>query len=232
MARWGADPLVDFLADPREAFRSIVTPPTLPTPTGASKQAYYLIGMMGAGKTTVGRSLSRQLGLEFLDADRELEARLGVAIPTVFELEGEAGFRRRESALIDELTRRDRLVLATGGGVVLDPANRRALAERGLVIYLRASVTDLWHRLRRDRHRPLLRTADPRGRIESLVAERDPLYMEAAHLVVETGRQPVEMVVADIIERLSALLPDRPDTPDTPDTDPSQAHSIGPARDA
>jgi shikimate kinase len=187
------------------------------------KQALFLVGMMGAGKTTVGRSLSRQLGLDFVDADRELEARLGVGIPTVFELEGEAGFRRRESALIDELTRRDRLVLATGGGVVMDPANRRALHERGFVVYLRASVADLWYRLRRDRQRPLLQTADPRGRIELLVAERDPLYVEVAHLVVDTGRQPVDSVVADIIERIPAL---------SPDIDPSQAGHIVPAPDS
>jgi shikimate kinase len=214
---------VRYVAGFRKKIRPIVTPPAPLSPSGKPKQAIFLIGMMGAGKTTVGRSLSRRLDLEFLDADRELEARLGVGIPTVFELEGEAGFRRRESALIDELTQRDRLVLATGGGVVLDPANRRALGERGLVIYLRASVADLWHRLRRDRQRPLLRTADPRARIESLVAERDPLYMEVAHLVVETGRQPVEMVVADIIAKIPALLPD---------SVPSQAHPIGPARDA
>ncbi|MFN8839538.1 MAG: shikimate kinase, partial [Burkholderiales bacterium] len=111
--------------------------------------ALFLVGMMGAGKTTVGRRLARRLERPFVDADRELEVRLGVPIPTIFELEGEAGFRRREAAIIDELTRREPIVLATGGGAVLDPANRAALHERGRVVYLRASVGDLWHRLRR-----------------------------------------------------------------------------------
>lgn len=176
-----------------------------------------LVGMMGAGKTTVGRRLARRLGWSFVDADRELEARLGVPIATIFELEGEAGFRRRESELIEELTRRAATVLATGGGAVLDPANRAALHERGHVIYLRASVGDLWHRLRRDTSRPLLRTEDPRARIEALVAARDPLYREAAHGVIDTGRQPVERVVDAIIARLpAALAPAQPVSESTP----------------
>ncbi len=178
--------------------------------------ALFLVGMMGAGKTTVGRRLARRLGSPFVDADRELEARLGVPIPTIFELEGEAGFRRRESALIDELTRRTPIVLATGGGAVLDPANRAALHGRGRVVYLRASVGDLWHRLRRDTVRPLLKTADPRARIEELVRLRDPLYREAAHVVVDTGRQPVEQVVDAILARLG---PPRRTPPPSPSTD-------------
>ncbi len=142
--------------------------------------ALFLVGMMGAGKTTVGRRLARRLERPFVDADRELEARLGVPIPTIFELEGEAGFRRREAAIIDELSLRAPIVLATGGGAVLDPANRARLRERGRVVYLRASVGDLWHRLRRDKVRPLLRAPDPRARIEELVRLRDPLYREVA----------------------------------------------------
>jgi shikimate kinase len=161
-----------------------------------------LVGMMGAGKTTVGKRLARRLGWAFVDADRELEARLGVPVATIFELEGEAGFRRRESALIEELTAHPSIVLATGGGAVLDPVNRAVLHERGRVVYLRASVGDLWHRLRRDKVRPLLRTADPRARIEELVMLRDPLYRESAHLIVDTGRQPIEEVVDAILERL------------------------------
>jgi len=167
-----------------------------------------LVGMMGAGKTTVGRRLARRLGWSFVDADREIEARLGVPVTTIFELEGEAGFRRRECELIEELTRRSATVLATGGGAVLDPANREALHSRSQVIYLRASVGDLWHRLRRDTTRPLLRTEDPRGRVEALVALRDPLYRETAHLTVDTGRQPVERVVETIVSRLPASLTD------------------------
>jgi shikimate kinase len=173
-----------------------------PRAAQAPVRAVFLVGMMGAGKTTVGRRLARRLGWAFVDADRELEARLGVPVATIFELEGEAGFRQRESALIEELTARAGLVLATGGGAVLDPVNRRVLHERGRVVYLRASVGDLWHRLRRDKVRPLLRTADPRARIEALVALRDPLYREAAHAVVDTGRQPIEDVVDAILSRL------------------------------
>lgn len=167
----------------------------------------FLVGMMGAGKTTVGRRLARRLGWAFVDADRELEARLGVPVQTIFELEGESGFRRREAALIDELTQRPQVVFATGGGAVLDPANRAVLHERGLVLYLRASVGDLWHRLRRDTVRPLLKTADPRALIEALVGQRDPLYREVAHLTVDTGRQPIEQVVDAILARLGQPLP-------------------------
>lgn len=177
-----------------------------------------LVGMMGAGKTTVGRRLARRLGWSFVDADRELEQRLGVSIATIFEMEGEAGFRRRESELIEELTRRSSTVLATGGGAILDPVNRATLHQRGHVIYLRASVGDLWHRLRRDTSRPLLRTEDPRARIEALVTARDPLYREAAHAVIDTGRQPVERVVDAIIARL-------PDPLSTPQSDPEPTPS-------
>lgn len=183
-------------------------------PGGTPPAPLFLVGMMGAGKTTVGRRLARRLGSPFVDADRELESRLGVPIPTIFELEGEAGFRRREAAILDELTRRAPIVLATGGGAVLDPANRAVLRERGRVVYLRASVGDLWHRLRRDTLRPLLKTPDPRGRIEELVKLRDPLYREVAHLVVDTGRQPVEQVVDAILARLG-LAPASPPSPST-----------------
>jgi shikimate kinase len=181
--------------------------------------ALFLVGMMGAGKTTVGRRLARRLDRPFVDADRELEARLGVPIPTIFELEGEAGFRRREAAIIDELTRREPIVLATGGGAVLDPANRAALHERGRVVYLRASVGDLWHRLRRDKVRPLLKAPDPRARIEELVRLRDPLYREVAHLVVDTGRQPVDQVVDAILARLAPSRRAAPPAPPSPSTD-------------
>ncbi|MFN9772852.1 MAG: shikimate kinase [Burkholderiales bacterium] len=188
------------------------TAPALPA-------ALFLVGMMGAGKTTVGRRLARRLERPFVDADRELEARLGVPIPTIFELEGEAGFRRREAAIIDELTRREPIVLATGGGAVLDPANRAALHERGRVVYLRASVGDLWHRLRRDKVRPLLKAPDPRARIEELVRLRDPLYREVAHLVVDTGRQPVDQVVDAILARLAPSRRAAPAAPPPPSTD-------------
>jgi shikimate kinase len=187
-----------------------LNPDTPPNEGPADRRALFLVGMMGAGKTTVGKRLARRLGWPFVDADRELEARLGVPVQTIFELEGEPGFRRREAALIDELTQRTDVVFATGGGAVLDAGNREALRTRGRVVYLRASVGDLWHRLRRDKVRPLLRTADPRARIEELVARRDPLYREIAHLTIDTGRQPVEQVVDAILDRLGHSAPAAP----------------------
>ena len=127
-----------------------------------------------------------------------------MAIATIFEVEGETGFRRREAALIDELTLRSGLVLATGGGAVLLEETRGRLRERGLVVYLCASAAELWHRLRHDKVRPLLRTPDPRQRIAELVAQRDPLYRECAHLVVQTGRQPADKVVQEILGTIDA----------------------------
>jgi shikimate kinase len=158
----------------------------------------FLVGMMGSGKSTVGRRLASTLGRPFIDSDKEIEQRCGVTVATIFEVEGEAGFRRREAALVDELSARPGLVLATGGGAVLLEENRRHLRERGFVVYLCASVSELWHRLRHDKVRPLLRTPNPRQRIAELVTERDPLYRDCAHLVVMTGRQPVDMVVREI----------------------------------
>ncbi|MDO4904191.1 MAG: shikimate kinase [Lautropia sp.] len=162
----------------------------------------FLVGMMGAGKSTVGVRLARKLGRTFVDADRALEERLGVSIPTIFELEGEAGFRRRETQFLEELSARPGLVLATGGGVVLSPVNRELLKSRGKAIYLQASPADLWQRLRRDRQRPLLRTANPRERIYELCAERDALYREVAAYTVTTSRQPIDQIVDAVIQRL------------------------------
>ncbi len=173
----------------------------------------FLIGMMGSGKSTVGRRLATTLSREFIDADKELEARCGVPITTIFELEGEAGFRRREAALIEDLTQKPGLVLATGGGAVLLEENRRHLHARGLVVYLCATVQELWLRLRNDKVRPLLRAPDPRRRIAELVDLRDPLYRECAHMIVNTGRQPVDKVVREIVERLGG--------PQGPAADPS-----------
>ncbi len=178
----------------------------------ASRGNIVLIGMMGAGKSTVGRRLAHVLGRRFVDADKALEQRCGVPIPTIFEVEGEDGFRRRETALLDELTHEDGLVIATGGGAVLRAENRRMLRERSFVVYLQAALPELWHRLRHDRVRPLLQTANPRQRIAELLAERDPLYGETAHLSMLTGRQPVELLVAEIVSRLPAPLGDAPAT--------------------
>ncbi len=165
----------------------------------------FLVGLMGAGKTSVGKLLARRLGKTFHDADHVMEARTGVRIPVIFEIEGEAGFRARESALIDELTQLDDIVLATGGGAVIAESNRAALRQRGTVVYLRASVDELWSRTRHDRNRPLLQTADPRARLEQLHEQRDPLYREVAHLIVDTGSQSVKTLIA----RLELQLAER-----------------------
>ncbi|MCO5107823.1 MAG: shikimate kinase [Burkholderiaceae bacterium] len=175
-------------------------------PGGAASRPIVLVGMMGSGKSTVGRRLASRLQRRFVDADKVLEERCGVPISTVFELEGEEGFRRREAALLDELTREPSVVLATGGGVVMRDANRRLLAERGFVVFLQASLADLWQRLRRDRARPLLQTDNPRERIAQLLALREPLYREIANLTVVSARQPVDELVADIIGRLPEEL--------------------------
>jgi len=164
----------------------------------------FLVGLMGAGKTTVGRLLARRLGKRFLDTDHEIEHRTGVKIPVIFEIEGEAGFRAREAQVIDALTALDDVVLATGGGVVLDAANRARLASRGFVIYLAADTKHLWQRTRHDKGRPLLQTSDPLAKLQELYTIRDPLYREVADLVVETGRQSVGALVGQLL----TLLPD------------------------
>lgn len=158
----------------------------------------FLVGLMGAGKTTVGRLLAKHLGKTFYDADHEIERRTGVNIPLIFELEGEAGFRKREVAVIEELTQMKNIVLATGGGAVLSPQNRENLKRKGAVIYLRANVHELWLRTRNDKNRPLLQNGDARAKLEQLFAERDPLYCEIATLTVDTGGQPVGILVSHI----------------------------------
>ena len=165
----------------------------------------FLVGLMGAGKTTIGRQLARKLGKRFVDSDHEIEARTGASIPWIFEIEGEASFRRREADVIRELTAQDDLVLATGGGAVLNPASRALLAERGTVIYLRASIGSILQRTSHDKNRPLLQTADPRARLEELLAQRDPLYREIADLVIDTGRPNVQSMVQTILDQLAAM---------------------------
>lgn len=168
----------------------------------------FLIGMMGAGKTSVGRVLARRLGKTFHDSDHVIEERTGVKIPVIFEIEGEAGFRNRESAVIEELTALDGIVLATGGGAVLRESNRALLKSRGLVVYLRANVRDLLNRTRQDRNRPLLQTADPRARLTELYEMRDPLYRETAHLIIDTGSQSLSSLVQRLHQQLLALQAD------------------------
>ncbi|MSP96672.1 MAG: shikimate kinase [Betaproteobacteria bacterium] len=157
---------------------------------------------MGAGKTTVGRLLARLLKRSFYDTDEEIERRCGVRIPVIFEIEGEAGFRARESQMIEELCTLEDVVLATGGGAVLAESNRRAIAGCGVVVYLHACPPQLWQRVRRDRNRPLLAIADPQKKLEELYAQRDPLYREVADLVIDTGKQSVQTLAKDLLARL------------------------------
>ena len=157
---------------------------------------------MGAGKSTIGRQLSTVLKKEFKDSDHEIIARTGASIPLIFEIEGEEGFRKREAAMIDELTQLNDIVLATGGGAVLREENRTRLKERGVVIYLYASLDQLFERTSRDRNRPLLQTEDPRGKLEQLMTQRDPLYREVADMVVHTDDRSIKSVVKEILIRL------------------------------
>ena len=165
----------------------------------------FLVGPMGVGKTTIGRVLADCLGLEFFDSDREIEASTGADIPWIFDVEGESGFRAREARMIDELTRRSNIVLATGGGAVLDPQNRKHLSKRGQVVYLRASIRQQVERTSRDKNRPLLQTANPEKKIRELMKIRDPLYKEVADIVVDTNRRNPRTVSQDICARLEEL---------------------------
>ncbi len=179
----------------------------------------FLVGMMGAGKTSVGRALAKRLNKVFYDSDHVIEERTGVKIPVIFEIEGEPGFRHRESAVLDELTALDDVVLATGGGAVLAQENRDRLRTRGTVVYLRASVKDLLNRTRHDKNRPLLQTADPRARLNELYEMRDPLYREAAHVTIDTGSQSLTTLVNRLHQVLESRC-DRPGLQDQPRCEP------------
>lgn len=176
----------------------------------------YLVGLMGAGKTTVGRLLARHYGRTFYDSDHEIEARTGVKIPVIFEIEGEAGFRKREEAMIAELTRLSGVVLATGGGAVLSRTNRENLKNNGVVIYLRGMPEQLHERTRHDRNRPLLQTENPLAKLQELFRQRDPLYREVADVVVDTGRQSVSGMTRALYGKLDSLTRGlaQPDTAD------------------
>jgi len=162
----------------------------------------YLVGLMGAGKTTVGRLLAKHYGCAFHDSDHEIESRTGVKIPVIFEIEGEAGFRKREEGAIADLTALSGVVLATGGGAVLSSVNRDNLRRNGVVVYLRGTPEHLYERTRHDRNRPLLQTANPLARLRELYAQRDPLYREIADVVMDTGRQSVSNMVRVLIGKV------------------------------
>lgn len=173
-------------------------------------QNLFLIGPMGAGKTTVGRQLAEMLRMEFLDSDQEIQRRTGVDIPTIFEFEGEQGFRNREQNVIDELTAREGIILATGGGAVLRDSNRQFLSSRGFVVYLHCTPEQQYERTFRDRNRPLLHTEDPLDKLRSLMQIREPLYRQIADAVVSTEGRNTQSVVREIMSRLG--VSDRIDT--------------------
>ena len=166
-----------------------------PAPVPLRRGNLFLVGLPGAGKSTLGRQLARRLRKPFVDADNELEKRLGVSIPTIFEIEGEAGFRDREEGVLADLTVLSNIVLSTGGGAVLRPGNRQRLRDNGTVIYLHAEPVTLWARIRHSRNRPLLQTSDPLARLADLYRQRDALYRETAAYVVESERSEVMRLV-------------------------------------
>ena len=168
----------------------------------AKPNRIFLIGPMGAGKTTIGKQLAQSLGMTFGDSDHEIQRRTGVDIPTIFEYEGEEGFRQREQQAIDDLTQVDNQVLATGGGAILRAENRQHLSARGIVVFLACSPEQQFERTYRDRNRPLLQTEDPLERLKTLMAEREPLYLSTADYTVSTEGRSAATVANEILERL------------------------------
>ena len=158
--------------------------------------------MMGAGKTSIGRLLSKRSRRRFYDSDHVIEERTGVTIPTIFDLEGEQSFRDREEAVIAELARLSNIVLATGGGAVLRENNRQALCSSGIIVYLRGSVEDLWRRTRKDKNRPLLLTDNPRQKLAEIYSVRDPIYSSVADIIIETGNPSMQSLEQDVEARL------------------------------
>ena len=168
----------------------------------AKNQNIFLIGLMGAGKTTIGRQIASELSLEFFDSDHEIEDRTGVTITHIFDIEGETGFRKRETAILDELTTKKGIVLATGGGAILKAENRQFLMSRGTIIYLYADIETLLERTSKDRNRPLLQTEDPQAVLKELFEIRDPLYRETADIIIDTGKDSARLALKEILEEL------------------------------
>jgi len=166
----------------------------------------YLIGLMGVGKTTIGKQLAKALQRPFYDSDKVIEDSMGVDIPTIFSYEGEAGFRDREAGVIRQLTGLRGIVLATGGGSVIRPENREALKSSGFVVYLQCSIDRILFRTRHDTQRPLLRTENPRQRLQGLLVERDPFYRECADFKIDSGALPGKTVVKTILQQYQAAL--------------------------
>jgi shikimate kinase len=189
-------------SDPAAAFRFRVQNADAPP-----RMNVFLVGPMGSGKSAVGRQLAQRLALEFIDSDEEIEARTGVDISYIFEREGEAGFRQREAEVIDAITRREGVLVSTGGGAILDAGTRERLRDRGRVVYLRTSVDQQLARTRRSNDRPLLNTDDPRGTLERLFEQRAPLYAEVAEIIVDTDGRKVKTVVDQICRQLGVDEP-------------------------
>ncbi len=158
----------------------------------------FLVGLMGAGKSTIGRQLARELGKQFRDSDSEIEKRTGVSIDVIFDIEGEQGFRRRETGMLQELVEERGIVLATGGGAILASENRQLLRDNGLIIYLKASAEHLAGRVKLDRRRPLLQTGDKLATMRELMTQREPVYQQLADMVVETNNRSIPRVVREI----------------------------------
>lgn len=161
-----------------------------------------LVGMMGSGKTTMGRALAKHLDKQFVDSDEEIQHRTGVTIPHIFDVEGESGFRARESSVIADLVKRANMILATGGGAVLMEQNRAEMRQNGIVIYLKASVHDLWQRTRHDRNRPLLQTDDPHAKLTELFQQRDTLYQQVADIVIQSGKLSVHTLMLQVVDNI------------------------------
>ena len=171
----------------------------------AEKRHIFLIGPMGAGKSTIGRQLAQMLGMEFMDSDSVIEERAGADIDWIFDVEGEAGFRKREERIINELTQGQGVVLSTGGGSILSKDNRNVLSARGIVIYLETTIDKQFERNQRDKKRPLLQNDDPRKTLEELAKIRNPLYEEIADITLQTDDQAAKLVATNIIEMIDNL---------------------------